>query len=281
MSIHVIRTALAAIVCCGALSACGGSSSDDDATQPAAAPETTAGAKPAEASVRSTLEGKRVLPQRIKWLAEPTLPESEIERVDFLIDGTVRWVEREAPYGYEEGEGFLVTTWLAPGRHRFTVRVRAVDGRTASRTVRARVRPAPEVPRKLAGTWHRHVSQAEAVAADGAPSGRYRLVFERRWLQDRGPGKWDPETSNETGYGGIIDNYWIPGPKTFVVDGSVTFRPLREADAEGGWECEPSGPRARYRWSVAGDTLTLAPVGGSDPCDARGAIFTGKWKRGR
>ena len=288
MSIHTIRTtrfgardfnmavALAAMVC-AVLSACGGSSSDENADQPASVSETarTAAGKPAALGVRSTLDGKSVLPQRVRWVGKPTLPESEIDEVAFLIDGTVRWVEHEAPYSYSEDGGFLVTTWLTPGRHRFTVRVRSADGRTARRTVRARVRPAPAVPEALAGTWYRHVSQA----VGNSPAGKYTLVFERRWLQDRAPGKWDPDTSGDTGFGGIIDNYWIPAPDTFKIAGSVNFRPLRDTDAEGGWWCEPGGPSATYQWSVAGNTLTLAPVGGIDACDQRGAIYTGKWQR--
>jgi hypothetical protein len=34
---------------------------------------------------------------------------------------------------------------------------------------------------------------------------------------DRLPGKWNPATSPHTGHGGIVDNDWIPGPKTFEI----------------------------------------------------------------
>ena len=38
-------------------------------------------------------------------------------------------------------------------------------------------------------------------------------------------------------------------------------------------------PVADYSWSVSGDTLTLAPIGGGDPCGIRGFIWTGQWTR--
>ena len=50
-----------------------------------------AGAMPAKGGfkVASTLDGRRVLPQRIHWVARTSGPASE---VDFLIDGKLRWV---------------------------------------------------------------------------------------------------------------------------------------------------------------------------------------------
>jgi hypothetical protein len=39
------------------------------------------------------------------------------------------------------------------------------------------------------------------------------------------------------------------------------------------------GPPATYTWSVNGDTLTLAPVGGRDACAIRGFVWAGQWTR--
>jgi hypothetical protein len=79
-------------------------------------------------SVRSSFDGKQVLPRRSHWIGYTDLPRKQVDRVEFVIDGTVRWVERTAPYVYaadHNGQelGWLITTWLAPGRHRFVVRV--------------------------------------------------------------------------------------------------------------------------------------------------------------
>jgi hypothetical protein len=226
-------------------------------------------------TVMSTLQGKRVLPHRIPWIARPSLPQSRVSEVAFLIDGKVRWIERRAPYSYSDDGGYLVTSWLTPGRHRFAVRVRSTDGRTATEALVARVLPAPAPPRALAGTWRRDV-QGTPQELDGPP-GVWTLRFERRWIQDRAPGAWNPDTQ----HGGMIDNDWVPGPRTFEIAGGVSFRILKDTDAEGGWWCEPGGPKATYAWSVRGDTLTLKPVNGRDPCGTRGAVYTGDWTRAR
>lgn len=39
------------------------------------------------------------------------------------------------------------------------------------------------------------------------------------------------------------------------------------------------GPRADYRWSVSGNTLTLATVGGAELCRVRQFIWAGDWTR--
>ena len=44
-------------------------------------------------AVVSTLDGKTVLPHHIRWRADPTVPAAAIERVEFLIDGRIRWVQ--------------------------------------------------------------------------------------------------------------------------------------------------------------------------------------------
>src|SRR5262249_1753512 len=109
-------------------------------------------------SVTSSLDGKNLLPLRTRWLAYPKLPASKIKEVDFLIDGKLRWIEGRAPYNYGSDDfhghlGYLITTWLPPGRHTFTARAIASDGRTAFDTATARVLPAPKPPTDLAGTW--------------------------------------------------------------------------------------------------------------------------------
>jgi hypothetical protein len=229
--------------------------------------------------VTSTLDGKATLPGRIRWRGNPAIPTAQVEEVAFLIDGSVSWVEHKAPYVYSEDDGYLVTTWLKPGQHRFTVRVRAADGRIATDTAVATVAAAPSPPHALAGSWRRSVTEEQA--RDHAPAGVWTLTFERRWLRDKAPGKWNPVKSQDTGNGGVIDNYWVPRGKTFEVSGSVTKRVFRDVDAEGGWWCEPGGPTATYSWTVRAQTLTLAPVGGHDACADRGSIYTGEWTRVR
>jgi hypothetical protein len=240
-----------------------------------ATPHMAASASPFQ--VVSTLDGKTVLPHHIRWRGEPTLSAAAIKEVDFLIDGRVRWVVTRPPYGYAfdatwAHPGFLVTTWLRPGRHRFAVRAVAKGGRTATDAVAARVLPAPEVPTKLVGTWRRTLARS-------VPAGTYAITFDRRWLEDRLPGRFRHGAGRCSGC--ILRDDYAPGPRTFTVWGAVVTGPAIASSPVRGWWCDPGGPTATYSWSVSGSTLTLAPLGGSDPCRRRGLAWTGRWTRSR
>lgn len=245
-------------------------------------------------NVTSTLDGKTVLPHRMYWIGKVTLPAAQIKEVDFLVDGKVDWVEHKAPYVYSSDDngknlGFLVTSWLSPGRHRFAVRAVATDGRSATDTVVARVLPPPEVPAALAGTWRRTITDTSGAPKAGSkgnptdtltPPGTYEMTFDPRWINDVFPCTDSPCTFvAKTGAGGEFDDDWIPGAKTFSVMSSVTFRIPKDSYRLAGWWCRQSGPGAEYDWSVSGNTLTLAPVGGKDACSIRGYIWTGTWTR--
>lgn len=160
--------------------------------------------------VTSTLDGKTVLPTRIRWIARSRIPASQVTEVDWLIDGKLRWTESQpvpgdtrtiAAYAYGgaaglSAEGYLVTTWLTPGRHRFTVRVSDTNGGKAADTVTARVLPAPQPPAALAGAWTRVVTTQDDQKADPQygplpPVRPWKLVFDRvgAWLlAPTGPG---------------------------------------------------------------------------------------------
>jgi hypothetical protein len=237
----------------------------------------------------STLDGKTVLPHRIRWLALPALPGSKVQEVDFLIDGRVAWVEQNAPYSYADDGGYLVTSFLAPGRHHFTVRAIPFAGQPATDTVTARVLPPPPVPASLAGTWERKISDTSGAPAAGSagnptdtltPPGTYKLTFDRRWIHDEFPCTTSPCTfQSSTGAGTEFDSDWDPGPTTFHVQGEVTFRTFKDTDRLAGWWCETWGPPATYTWSVSGRTLKLAAVGGHDACGVRGSVWSGTWTR--
>ncbi len=235
--------------------------------------------------VRSSLDGKTVLPHRIHWLGYPAPPRSQVSEVAFLIDGTVRWIEHSAPYSYSDDGGYLVTSWLSPGRHRFTVRATSSSGAKATDTVVARVVAEPEPPATLAGAWQRNIPEPvppdPAFPGDPVPAGTWTIVFDGRWIEDHFPGQFNPATSPQTGAGNILVDDYTAGSSTFSVYGAVTTGPPNLHIARGGgWWCGPGGPQATYSWSVSGGTLTLAPVG-RDPCSQRGGVFTGEWTRVR
>lgn len=238
-------------------------------------------------TVKSSLAGKSTLPHRVQWNAFPSLASSKIARVEFLVDGgRARWIERNAPYAYADA-GWFVTSWLAPGRHRFQVRATANDGRVAIETVVAQVAPAPAPPADLAGTWQRTIdaSGAPKPGSKGnptstfTPSGVYRLTFEKRWMHDQFPGRFVYPASNNTGNGFVFLSDYTATPTLLHVQGEVIFHPLSDKLAEGGWWCYEAGPAADYRWTVTGETLKLVPVGGSDACGIRGFIWAGEWTR--
>ena len=210
---------------------------------PAAATPSKTGFK-----VRTSLDGKTVLPHRIHWLGYPLLARDKVKDVAFLIDGKVRWIEHDPPYSYSEDGGYLVTSWLSPGLHRFTVRAtsftgakgRQDRGRTGSRgtgaTGRARRDVATDIADEVPGPAD------PRCAPDPVPAGRWTLVFERRWIESVFPGTFHPEKSKQTHFGYIIDNDWVPGPNTFEVAGSVTNNVFHDEDRRGGWWCQPGGP---------------------------------------
>ena len=231
---------------------------------------------------RSSLAGKMVLPHRIHWVARS----AGASEVRFLIDGKVRWIEHSAPFSYSDDGGYLVTSWLSPGRHRFTVRATSPTGARASETVLARVVAGPEPSAQLSGSWQRNVPSSvppdPLFPGDSVPAGTWTIVF-GRWIESRFPGTFDPATSPQTGAGNILLNDYTVGPGTMTIGGAVTSHPLFDNVAEGGgWWCGPGGPRGSYSWSVSGDgnTLTLAPAP-SDGCSQRGGIFTGTWTRAK
>jgi hypothetical protein len=236
--------------------------------------------------VGSTLDGMKVLPHHLHWIGHTSLPAAQIGEVDFLIDGKLAWVEHKAPYVYsgdEDGQllGYLVTSWLTPGSHRFTVRAVAKDGRQAEQTVVARPAAPAAVPPELAGSWRRTIphavpSQPGVQATGAAPAGAYTITFSNRWIEDRFPGRY---TGDHACHGCLIDDDWVPSSTTFRVWGSATIEPQQAWRARGGWWCNANGPAAAYRWSVDGDTLTLEPVGGGDACQQRGTVWTGTWTR--
>jgi hypothetical protein len=235
--------------------------------------------------VTSSLDGRNVLPLRTRWLAYPKLPSAQIKEVDFVIDGKLRWVEHDAPYNYGSDDfhghlGYLITTWLNPGRHTFTARVTTKSGRKATDTVTARVLPAPDPPADVAGTWTRTVTQADLQKSgpEPPPAGVWRLVFDR-------VGAWELDPQG----GGVVSQFDAAGdvihayapiqmvPRLSSGDPGTIVRFGNHVAVGGGTDCREDGPFGSYNWSVSGNQLTLTAV--KEPCGNRRAIWEGVWTR--
>ena len=241
-------------------------------------------------AVTSSIDGKKVLPQMTRWLAHPNVAPADVAEVDFLIDGRVRWVERRSPYNYASDDdkghlGYLFTSWLTPGRHRFTARVRTNDGRTATDVVIARVLLAPAPPTALAGSWTRVVTAADTKKADPRygtdnvpPPGKWRLIIDRT-------GIWELDPIGT----GILQGFSVGGdtlrslapiqmiPRKASGDPGEIERFGSRVAAGGGIDCNESGPFGTYRWSARGEALTLSAR--REPCGQRRAVYEGTWTR--
>jgi hypothetical protein len=222
------------------------------------------------------------VPTRIRWIAHPSVARSKLAQVDFLIDGTLRGVEHEPPYNYGSDDfhghlGWLVTSWLKPGVHRFTARARLKDGRTASDTVIARTTAAPLPPRDIAGVrWTRTVT-ADEIAAHHAdiPAGKWELIFDR-------VGVWELDPIGT----GVADHVVFAGDRVNV-DAALWMIPYVHGHGTGsrklnryghkdiGAGFREDGPPASYRWSVKDGQLTLTAV--DDPSGTRRALWEGIW----
>ena len=166
-----------------------------------------------------------------------------------MIDGKVGWREARSPYTYADDGNHLVTSWLTPGTHRFTVNVLAKDGSRGSATTAARVVPAPLPPAALRGTWARTVTAAEAAAGGpSSPPGKWRITMDRvGWRFDL-PGT----------HGALMDVAYVSAGVLEARSG--IFTKLDQRGDEGNIWCDHLQP-VRYRWTVEGDTLTLSLVG--------------------
>jgi hypothetical protein len=240
------------------------------------APAAIAGARDRGPRLTTTIDGKTRMPVRTRWLARPPGKASAVKEVRFLIDGKLRWVEHDAPfnYGSDDGQGHLgslVTSWLSPGRHRFTTQALLARGRTLSSSVVARVIKAPAPPAALAGRWRRTFTNDDLTNLDPVlpafvPAGTWDQVFDRVGVWDL-----DPLGTGIAHYARILgDTIHIDAPLW------TTLERYGHKDI-GGSFCREDGPVGTYRWSVSNGQLTLTPL--SEPCLPRRAVWAGIWTR--
>ena len=230
---------------------------------------TSGAASREQLKVTSTVDGRKVLPVRIRWRARPNVPSSKVAKVEYLIDHHLIWTEYHPPYYYGGDEGkndpkainSLVTTFLRPGRHTFTVRSVAIGGQTATDVVKARTVKAPSPPTQLVGKWTQPCSTGVSC-----PPGAQSITIT---ITSVGWG-FEPQPS----FGDRWDARYLHGGK--VVFGPEVITSRRSPQ---GAFC---GVDPLHTW-----TYTIAPDGksfdlqsvGVDPCPDRRNGIRGTWTR--
>jgi hypothetical protein len=212
-------------------------------------------------SITSSLDGKKVLPHRIHWVAHPSVPASQVAEVKLV------WIEQKPPYYYGQDGNWFVTAWLKPGLHRFTAEVGTKSGERALDTVTARTVAPPAAPKPLVGKWTRTVTAQEA--GSGTPAGMWKLKIDGSGWQI-----WDPQNGRN-----YIDVAYMSGQR-FQSRGGIWTNP-KHSDGGNGW-CEETNSPVNYTWSLSGGTLTVT-LRGIDRCGDANAkqhfIWAGDWKR--
>jgi Big-like domain-containing protein/polysaccharide lyase-like protein len=112
------------------------------AAMPGTAPAASLGVQTKSPAAGATVSGN------IVW--EATVSNGTPARVEFLIDGALKWTERGAPYRYNGDTSYLDTRTLSNGSHTLTARAVATTGQTFKSAVTVTVSnssaPAPPPP---------------------------------------------------------------------------------------------------------------------------------------
>lgn len=213
-------------------------------------------------TVSSTLDGKTVLPIRSQWIATPNTTQSVTE-VDYFIDGYHAWTEHQGPYYYGGNDGsvgnWLVTTFLKPGLHTFSVRAITSDNQVATDTVKAQVIAAPQPPAKLAGSWSRTVTRADLKKVPFLHPGLWTFA-----ITSKG---WTFGPDNR------LDAQYLPSGNVVIGD-TIINRPEQSSVCGG-------QPPQRWKVTVSSDdkTMHLDPLG-NDSCGIRLSVLRGTWTHG-
>ena len=245
--------------------------------------------------VTSTFNGRTSLPLRSKWIVrvfltpsdtalgandiyvprdEVEAPEEDIDSVTYIVDNQVRWISRRKPYTYGGWAGYFVTTWLTPGKHTFTAKVKTTDGRTALNTVTATVAKAPAPPAALAGVWTRDIQTPESELR-----GKWNLIFDE-------VGAWVTDPTKT----GVVEQISVQGDSIYVFNPiqiglADVGAPAYGAKSISGHVCGDGRgfilqyPLSSFKWAVKGDTLTVTHIKTEDNCPARAFLWGGSWTR--
>lgn len=223
--------------------------------------------------VSSSITNGAVLSTAVPWTATPSgVSRSNVDLVQFTIDGRVRWTEQNPPFTFN-GDGNDLLPWvLGPGQHTLSVKVVTVSGASASTSSAITVAAPQPIPAALTGSYARHVTAADV---------RRTQSFRNEPLDQVLPaGAWRIRIA-PTGVISFIDPNGGAGNETFTATPGGTLALHGPANwivppAQQGAFCEVE-PIGSYGWSAHGRALVLKAV--SDRCADRNSLFAGTWRR--
>jgi hypothetical protein len=237
-----------------------------------ASPASAGAQAPAAWGLSSTIVDGATLAAPVRWSAEPVgTPPGGLDRIEFLVDGKVLWVEHHAPYDFNNDANYLYPYVFARGPHQLVARGVSATGEQVTATANVRMTQAPpKIPRALQATWKHRVSQAvidhnSAPGDPPVPGGVFREKFGANGLSLVTPPK------------PVIGGYYA---FSATARGALDLGgPVNWLTAQSGYEgiCHGDQTFARYRWKIAHRVLTLTVV--RDPCRLRAAVLAGKWTR--
>jgi hypothetical protein len=220
----------------------------------------------------SSIADGATLAAPVRWSAEPVgTPPGGLDRIEFLVDGKLLWVERHAPFDFNNDNNYLYPYLFARGPHELIARGVSTTGEQVTATAHVQMTQAPpKIPRALQASWRHLVSQA---------------------VIDRGSSPGDPPLG-----GGVYrvrlgaDGREFASPPKPVVGGYYAFSatadgvldlggPVNWFTAQSSYEgiCHGDQTLGIYRWKIAHRALTLKVV--KDPCRQRAAVMAGRWTR--
>lgn len=257
--------------------ACGSGGSDGAAPRATSAAP-SAPASPAVLQVTSAIADGAVLSAALPWQASVKADMADsVSRVEFVVDGNVRWTEKSEPYVFDD-DGELLTPWLlGNGTHVLSVRAVAGSGAEGVTTARVTVRANTSANAQIEGNYRRTVTSADAQRV-----ATYRTADKGAFGDVPPVGEW---TINVLASGRIEGHDPIDPTVLFEEPFTVSGNQLRlygpavwvQPDTtEPDLFCEPEQP-SDYIWRLSGRTLTISAV--QKACADRDMVIAGNWTR--
>jgi hypothetical protein len=184
-------------------------------------------------TVTSNVANGATLTGSVTWTASTS--GGTISKVDFLVDGSVKYTDSTAPYQYNGDGGTLNTTTLSSGGHTLAEKATATDGRTATASSSVTISNSTTTPfavtssvaagATLGGsiTWTASPSGATASKVDFLIDGAVKSTDSTAPYQFNGDGGQLNTTTLTNGSHTLAVNAYATDGRTASTSGSVTI----------------------------------------------------------